>query len=134
MKTIWYLVGWAVVGLSPLLNQNSMETKIGQIEIVIFNTKPGYSQEEARAALETLNECVLKFEGFLERKLAQNEKGQWIDIVYWQSKEQALLAAEQIMNDPKALEAFEVIEEEQMQMFHFTPISTYKNELITTTR
>ncbi|MEM9325063.1 MAG: hypothetical protein AAGA85_05385 [Bacteroidota bacterium] len=111
-----------------------METEIGQIEIVIFNTKAGHTQQEARAALETLNDCVMKFEGFIERKLAINEKGQWIDIVYWQSQAQALKAAEDIMKDPKALKAFDIIEEEQMQMFHFTPVSTFKNELITTTR
>ena len=133
MKTMWYLVGWLVVGFSHLLNQNPMERKIGEIEVVIFNTKPGYTQEEARAALESLNDCVLKFEGFIERKLAINEKGQWIDIVYWQSREHALAAAEGIMTDPNALKAFEVIEEEKMQMLHFTPVSQFKKELLTTT-
>ena len=133
MKTIWYLVGCLAVGLSHHLNQNPMQTNIGAIEVVIFDIKPGYSREQAQAALETLNDCVAKFEGFMERKLAIDDKGKWVDIVYWESQEHALRAAEEIMNDPAALEAFEVIEEESMQMFHFSPVSLFKRDLLTQT-
>ncbi len=102
-----------------------MEEDVGAIEVVIFKTKPGISQEQARKALESLNDHVKKFDGFMGRKISVDENGHWMDLVYWESKSVALKASEEIMKVPAAIQAFEVIDESTMQLFHFDPLSAF---------
>jgi phosphopantetheinyl transferase (holo-ACP synthase) len=104
-----------------------MQKQTGAIELVLFRTKEGYSKSESESALSSLTNCIQNFDGFIKRELASNEDGQWIDLVHWSSKEAAMNAASMIMKDPKALKAFEVIEQEQMQMFHFEPLQEFVN-------
>jgi len=98
-----------------------MDNKIGAIELVQFKLQDGISDQEAIDALKKLNDCVKEFEGFIARKLAHDGSGNWIDMVYWTDKSFALKAAEQVMQNPTALEAFKVIDESSIQMNHFFP-------------
>lgn len=103
----------------------NMEQKIGAIEIVKFRLKSGIGDEEGRTKLLQLNQCVEAFDGFIERKLSRTEEGEWLDIVYWTSKKAALAAAEQVAKDPKALQAFAVIDESTMSMNHYDLIEKF---------
>lgn len=105
----------------------SMDQKIGTIEIVRFKVKQGISEKEAREKLLMLDECVATFDGFIERKLSLNENDEWIDIVYWKDKASAIKASEEVMKIPKALEAFSIIDESTMQMGHFDLQHNFKN-------
>ena len=108
-------------------NTTNMEQTVKTVEIVKFKLKAGISAEEGKEKLLKLNQCVQAFDGFIERKLTKNEDGEWLDIVYWTSKEAALNAAEQVAKDPKALEAFAVIDESTIVMNHFDLIDKFSN-------
>lgn len=108
-----------------------MEKRIGAIEVVLFKTKPGYTQDQAQEALESLNRHVVKFDGFISRKLSVDEQGNWMDLVYWESKGLALKAAEEIMKVPEAAQVFEVIDDSTIQMYHFNPAMTLNTEIQT---
>ena len=105
----------------------NMDIKIGTIEIVRFKTKPGISQQKAKEKLLMLDDCIRTFEGFIERKLSINEKGEWVDIVYWENLTSARKAAEEVMKIPKALEAFSIIDESSIQMDHFDLQHNFRN-------
>jgi len=107
--------------------QEKIEQKVGTIEIVKFKLKSGITPEEGKEKLLLLNQCVKEFDGFIERKLTVNEEGEWLDIVYWTSKDAALKAAEQVTKNPKALEAFAVIDESSMMMGHYNLIEKFEN-------
>ena len=106
---------------------NSKMEQAATIEVVTFKVKPGVQIEQAKEKLTLLNECVQAFDGFIYRSFSVNEEGQWIDIVYWTSKEAALKAGEQVMNDPKAQEVFAIIDESSMQMNHYSLLDTFNN-------
>ena len=96
-----------------------MNQNIGTIELVTFKTKGGIPRLKAQKALESLNDCVKNYEGFIGRKLSFNESGEWLDLVYWTNREAADKASEQIMNNPAAQEAFSIINEATMKMYHY---------------
>ncbi|MBV6645346.1 MAG: hypothetical protein KI790_07840 [Cyclobacteriaceae bacterium] len=98
-----------------------MNQTIGTIEMVLLKAKTGYSEKQALDALTSLNNCMQQYSGFAQRKLARDENGLWMDLVYWTNKSSALHAAESIMQDSQALKAFEVIEQQGMKMYHFNP-------------
>lgn len=105
-----------------------MEQTIGNIEMVTFKTKPEIKDENAREALESLTACVSHFPGFIGRKLGKSKEGQWIDLIYWSSRSNAEKAAGEVMQNPQALKAFEVIDESTMEMSHFDVTTTFTPE------
>ena len=104
-----------------------MDKQIGTVEIVQFKLKAGIDASTGKEKLLQLNQCVQHFDGFIERKLTVNEAGEWMDIVYWTSKQAAMNAAELVAKDPKALESFAVIDESTMVMNHFNLVETFQH-------
>lgn len=96
------------------------------MELVIFKAKPTYTTEETLKAMESLNAVIKQYKGFIKRSFALSEDGLWMDIVYWQSMEEAKQAAKDIMQNEVALKAFSVIDEKQMQFYHFTLAGEFK--------
>lgn len=107
------------------------DNKERAIELVIFRSKTDYSKEEVRMSLESLNPVLATYKGFLKRQLALNENDHWMDLVFWETMEDARFAADNIMKQEQAIKAFDVIDEKEMQFFHFTPVSDFSiNEQI----
>ncbi len=99
-------------------NNNLMKDKPYSIEIVLFEVMPDYTTEQAKKAITSLNDIVKLYDGFIDRTTASNIDGKFIDLLYWTDIKSAKLAGEDIMKNPKALEIFEIIKPESMQMFH----------------
>ena len=125
MKQILLLLT-VLVGLE-CQSQIKVEQEVGIVEVVTFKLKSGIDTEEGKKKLLQLNDCVKHFDGFIERKLTLNEKGEWLDIVYWTSKRAALNAAEEVSKDPKAIEFFSVIDESTIVMGHYDLIEKFNN-------
>jgi heme-degrading monooxygenase HmoA len=100
-------------------------SKTNAIELVIFKTKPEFDQKDVKASLESLTAIVSNYKGFISRQLAKNEEGKWMDLVFWESMEDAKAAADEIMKLESAQKAFSVIDEQTMEFYHFDPISRY---------
>ncbi|GAA4278737.1 hypothetical protein [Aquimarina mytili] len=109
-------------------NQNflSMKNKSTVVEVVLFETNQGYSEEEAQKALTSLNDIVKLHYGFIERTTASNGDGKYIDIVYWTDMKSAKTAAADIMKNQKALAIFNVIKPESIQMYHFDTFNHFE--------
>ena len=89
------------------------------LECVIFKLNDSASEEEALVKLSELTLIVQEFDGYVSRSLSINEAGEWMDLVYWTDLASAKSAAQKVMENPKALEAFAVIDESTIQMRHF---------------
>lgn len=101
-----------------------MDTQnIKAIELVIFKAKPGFSLDKVKTSLLSLNPILESYKGFISRKLALSKENQWMDLVYWESMEDATFAADDVMKNENAIKAFEVIDKQEMSFFHFDPIS-----------
>ncbi len=94
-------------------------SKATVIEIVLFKTTEGARHEEAKIQLNKLNEFISKQEGFLSRKTAIADNGQFLDIVYWTDLTNARAASEKAMQDPELAKVFSIIDQETMLFKHF---------------
>ena len=91
------------------------------IEAVLFKTKSQFTDEQVIQSLAALNPILARFPGFISRQISKDQSGQWMDLVYWESMDQAKEAARQVMQSAEAVQAFQVIDESNMMMYHFTP-------------
>ncbi len=109
-------------------NQNfmSLKTKPKVIELVLFEVNYGYSKIEAETALASLNDVLKLYYGFIERITASNVDGKYVDILYWSDMKSAKEASDKIMKNEKALEAFNVIKPESVQMYHFDAFNQFE--------
>ncbi len=110
----------------PDQNLLPMKNKTNVVEVVFFEANPEYSQKEIKTALESLNEIVKMYYGFIERTTASTADGKYIDIVYWIDMKSAKAAAEEVMKDQQALKIFEVVKQESLQMYHFDTFNQFE--------
>ncbi len=104
------------------LNMAKQKKEVGIIEVVIFKTNQGFSEQEVIEAANAVNPVVKQFEGFISRKLAVSEDGTWTDIVYWTDLASAKHAGEQVMKSKTCQKFFSMIDEKSMQFMHQTPV------------
>lgn len=90
------------------------------MEVVTFKTNPEYTNEQLQQAMETTNDIVKEFDGFVSRNISQNENGEFIDVVLWETKEQALNAAKQVPEIPELIKNFALIDPKSVVMKHYT--------------
>jgi hypothetical protein len=88
-------------------------------EVALFQTAAGISETEALKRLNSLTPLVEQFPGFVSRRISRNSDGLWLDFLEWETMEQAQTASDSLMGMPDAAAAFEVIEMNTLQMFHF---------------
>lgn len=98
------------------------------IELVIFKPKPGLSKQEVKSSMVPLTKILTSHKGFVSRTLAATENNLWMDLVLWETMADAKTAAKNIMKQEEALQAFQVIDENEMKMYHFEPVSQFKEE------
>jgi hypothetical protein len=87
------------------------------LEIVSFRLKPG-TEAGFLAGNDLISAWLAGQPGFLSRCLARRDDGGWIDLVRWQSREQALAAAARIMADIGDCEAMQAIDPASVDMGH----------------
>ena len=90
------------------------------IEMVLFKVNEGIEIEFAKKELIKVNELLVEQEGFVSRKIAICDDGQFLDIVYWTDMESAKTAAEKAMRDPEFVKICRVIDEKTELFKHFT--------------
>ncbi len=78
-------------------------TKAGTIEYVTFKAKEGVTVEamSEAAAGGTVNANMhANYEGFVDRHVALQADGVWIEVVYWESEEAGRAALDKFVADP----------------------------------
>ncbi|CDX57801.1 conserved hypothetical protein [Mesorhizobium plurifarium] len=87
------------------------------LEIVTFRLKPG-AEAGFVASNGTVTDWLAGQPGFLSRHLGRREDGVWVDVVRWQSMEQARGAADRIMAEIGDSDALQAIEPASVAMSH----------------
>ena len=93
------------------------------MEVVTFRVNPDNTNEELKQAMEAANQFVKEFDGFVNRNTSMSEDGEFVDVVLWESKEKALKAAEQLMQNPELAKNFALIDPKSIVMNHYTIFS-----------
>ena len=91
-------------------------------EVAIGRLKEGVSREAYLQVSELVEADLRKMSGFLSRQLLAGEDGLWIDLVRWNSMEEAIRAAE----------IFPTLESAQPMeaMLDFSSVKMYHMELV----
>ena len=91
------------------------------LETVRYRIKPGITQEAAVQAWQDSQSFARAQRGFLSRKLAVTDDGEFLDLVEWQSMKDAKAAAENFnpAKFPELLGLMEVLDESTMVMTHY---------------
>ncbi|WP_217572626.1 antibiotic biosynthesis monooxygenase [Mesorhizobium sp. GbtcB19] len=87
------------------------------LEIVTFRLKPG-TEAGFVGNNGIMSDWLARQPGFLSRDLGRREDGSWVDVVRWQSMEQARAAADRIMTEIGDSEALQAIEPASIDMKH----------------
>lgn len=72
------------------------------LEIAEFETVAGAGEDAVRAAAHEAGVFVARQPGFLHRRLGRRPEGDWVDIVEWASRDEAMAAAELFPSAPEA--------------------------------
>ena len=99
-------------------NKTTMK-KATSVEMVIFKPKKNVSKEQLMQAMRATNEIIKDFDGFISRSTSLNEKGEFLDVVYWENKALALAAAQKVQEIPMVLNNFALIDPQSIKMEHF---------------
>ena len=72
---------------------------------------------------------VEAFPGFIHRRLLKDGDGNWIDIVDWNSMEEAMHAAEAINGKPLAAQFGELVEPGSAKALHLSHVRVYQGAM-----
>lgn len=93
------------------------------IELVTLRPKPGIAESDFLRASEATTKFLLRCKGFLRRRLARSEAGEWLDYLEWESLEDAKAAAAQFNRVPETREFNNAIEAQSVFMRILTVLS-----------
>ncbi|WP_333848004.1 hypothetical protein [Phaeobacter italicus] len=101
LKTTALAAGLALTSMVPAMATDL--SKAGTIEYVTFEAKEGVTVEamSEAAAGGTVNANLhAHYDGFVDRHVALQADGVWIEVVYWESEEAGRAALEKFVADP----------------------------------
>ena len=89
------------------------------LELVVFSLRPGASRDELLPTVDAVSAWIAEQPGFVSRSLvADREGGRWIDVVWWESMEEAEEAAQRAMSSDSCAPMFGLIDMESTLMVH----------------
>jgi hypothetical protein len=91
------------------------------VEVVNFRLKEGVADADFLREAAVVQGWVEVQPGFCGRELLKSSGDQWLDTVRWESLELAEKAAANIMTDDQCKPFMAMIDESDLQMWHFEP-------------
>lgn len=96
------------------------------VELAQFKTKHGVSDAEVLTASQEAHDGFLaKQKGYVSREFLKSGDGEWVDIVHWESIEDAQAAMNAFMGHPSTKEFGEVIDPSSIKMMHLKVVKKY---------
>ena len=100
-----------------------MEARAGKVlELVVFKLNEGVSRDEFLATNDTVSSWISRQPGFLSRDLSYDPEGdRWIDVLWWETMEDAAAAAELALSSESCAPMFSLIDMGSTLMLHGEP-------------
>jgi antibiotic biosynthesis monooxygenase (ABM) superfamily enzyme len=97
-----------------------MDQKV--LELVVFKLNEGVSREQFLGTNEPVSAWIAKQPGFISRELSYDAEGdRWIDVLWWETMEEAAAAAERALMSESCTPMFGLIDMDSMLMLHGEP-------------
>lgn len=91
------------------------------VEVVLYRLRAGVSREAQINALQASQSELASLPGFIRREVLADSDGQWIELVYWQTMDEALNAINLVGDKPNLQQAFTLLDESSIRMLHMLP-------------
>ena len=89
------------------------------LELVVIQLAEGVTNEEFLQTVGPVSEWIKTQPGFISRDLVRDTEGnKWVEVVWWESLEQAKAAAEVAMTSETCAPMFSKIDFEKVQALH----------------
>ena len=97
-----------------------MESRTAKVlELVLFKLNEGVSPEQFLGTVDAVSAWISTQPGFVSRELSYDREGdRWIDVVRWETIEDAHAAAELAMTSEACAPMFSLIDMESTLMVH----------------
>src|SRR3989338_4376815 len=93
------------------------------VEIAQFKLAAGVSEKDFLREAEAVQKNFLeKQSGYIDRELLKDKDGGWVDILHWNSMEEAQKAAEVMMSDPRTQGFMQKIDPSSVKMMHLLQV------------
>jgi hypothetical protein len=89
-------------------------------KMIAYALKSGVSESEFLAASDGLLPELATLEGFIRRELLKGEDGRWLDVVYWQTRENADRSEDTIQSLPACARCIAMMDFESLTVSHLT--------------
>lgn len=97
------------------------------LEIVKVKLKAGIDDGSFMEESKKFHENWLsKQPGFQKRLTLKSSEGEWVDILWWDSMEDAKATAEKVMQEPSAAAWFGMMDESTVSMYHGEIVEEYR--------
>ena len=95
-------------------------------ELAQFKTKSGTSDAEVLAASQEAHDGFLaKQKGYVSRELLKSSEGEWVDIIHWETMEDAQAAMNSFMGHPSTKKFGQVVDPSSIKMMHLELVKQY---------
>jgi hypothetical protein len=95
----------------------SAERKV--LELVVYKLDQGVSREQFLGTNDAVSSWISAQPGFISRELVHDaEADRWVDVIWWETMEQAHAAAELAMTSPTCTPMFALIDMQSALMLH----------------
>jgi hypothetical protein len=92
------------------------------LELVVYKLNEGVSREQFLGTNDAVSSWISHRPGFVSRELVYDAEGdRWVDLIWWETLEQAHAAAELSMRSESCAPMFALIDMESALMLHGTP-------------
>jgi hypothetical protein len=92
------------------------------LELVVFTLNEGVSREQFLGTNDAVSTWISRQPGFISRELSHDAEGdRWIDVLWWESMENAHAAAELALTSESCIPMFSLIDMESALMLHGEP-------------
>jgi hypothetical protein len=100
-----------------------VEAPTGRVlELVVFTLNEGVSREQFLGTNDAVSTWISNQPGFISRELSYDAEGdRWIDVLWWDSMENAAAAAELAITSESCMPMFALIDMESVLMLHGEP-------------
>lgn len=96
------------------------------VEMAQFKTKTGVADDEVLAASQEAHDGFLAVhKGFVSRELLKSDNGEWVDIVHWETMEDATAAMQGFLGHASTKKFEDVIDPTTVKMMHLVVARTY---------
>lgn len=96
------------------------------VEISQFKLAKGVTKEDFLREANLVQEKFLeRQQGYINRELLKDEEGQWMDILHWESLNDALKASETLLKEPSAQSFIEKMNPTSVKIFHLTHVKIW---------